>query len=84
MARVHAGRAHRPPTRAVLGMSDQRSPLLSDPGPTSGTPQGLLRPSFVPPAEIRQLRDYTRLRVDLTSPRSTTAWKAATSTTKSS
>jgi hypothetical protein len=22
-------------------MSDQRSPLVSDPGPTSGTPQGL-------------------------------------------
>lgn len=27
---------------------------------------GMLRPSFVPPAEIRQLRDYTRLRTDLT------------------
>ena len=27
--------------------------------------RGMLRPSFVPPAEIRQLRDYTRLRVDL-------------------
>jgi transposase len=26
---------------------------------------GMLRPSFVPPAEIRQLRDYTRLRTDL-------------------
>ena len=25
----------------------------------------MLRPSFVPPAEIRRLRDYTRLRVDL-------------------
>ena len=25
----------------------------------------MLRPSFVPPAEIRQLRDYTRLRTDL-------------------
>ena len=25
---------------------------------------GMLRPSFVPPAEIRQLRDYTRLRTD--------------------
>src|SRR6266536_1051618 len=28
-----------------------------------------VRPSFVPPAEIRQLRDYTRLRVDLTHER---------------
>jgi transposase len=27
--------------------------------------RGMLRPSFVPPAEIRQLRDYTRLRTDL-------------------
>jgi len=26
----------------------------------------MLRPSFVPPAEIRVLRDYTRLRTDLT------------------
>jgi transposase len=32
--------------------------------------RGMLRPSFVPPAEIRQLRDYTRLRVDLTAERS--------------
>jgi transposase len=31
--------------------------------------RGMLRPSFVPPAEIRQLRDYTRLRVDLTQER---------------
>ena len=29
------------------------------------TEKGLLRPSFVPPQPIRQLRDYTRLRVDL-------------------
>ena len=28
-----------------------------------------MRPSFVPPAPIRQLRDYTRLRVDLTRER---------------
>lgn len=34
------------------------------------TERGLLRPSFVPPAPIRQLRDYTRLRVDLTRERS--------------
>src|SRR6266542_2152828 len=30
------------------------------------TERGMLRPSFGPPAEIRQLRDYTRLRVHLT------------------
>jgi transposase len=29
----------------------------------------MLRPSFVPPAQIRQLRDYTRLRSDLTGER---------------
>ena len=34
------------------------------------TERGMLRPSFVPPAEIRQLRDYTRLRLDLTRDRS--------------
>jgi transposase len=33
------------------------------------TEKGLLRPSFVPPAEIRVLRDYTRMRVDLTHER---------------
>src|SRR6476646_3880319 len=33
------------------------------------TEKGLLRPSFVPPAPIRQLRDYTRFRVDLTRER---------------
>jgi Transposase len=33
------------------------------------TEKGLLRPSFVPPAQIRRLRDYTRLRVDLTRER---------------
>lgn len=33
------------------------------------TERGMLRPSFVPPAEIRQLRDYTRLRIDLTHDR---------------
>jgi transposase len=31
--------------------------------------RGMLRPSFIPPAEIRQLRDYTRLRSDLTQER---------------
>jgi transposase len=34
------------------------------------TEKGLLRPSFVPPAPIRELRDYTRLRIDLTHDRS--------------
>jgi transposase len=33
------------------------------------TEKGMLRPSFVPPAAIRQLRDYTRLRADLTRDR---------------
>ena len=33
------------------------------------TEKGLLRPSFVPPKAIRVLRDYTRLRVDLTAER---------------
>jgi transposase len=32
--------------------------------------RGMLRPSFIPPAEIRRLRDYTRLRVDLVEERS--------------
>jgi transposase len=31
--------------------------------------RGMLRPSFVPPTEIRRLRDYTRLRADLTHDR---------------
>ena len=34
------------------------------------TERGMLRPSFVPPTEIRVLRDYTRLRADLTVERS--------------
>jgi transposase len=29
------------------------------------TERGMLRPSFVPPREIRVLRDYTRMRIDL-------------------
>jgi transposase len=32
--------------------------------------RGMLRPSFVPPKQIRELRDYTRLRLDLTEERS--------------
>ena len=31
--------------------------------------RGMLRPSFVPPADIRRLRDFTRLRLDLTRDR---------------
>jgi transposase len=31
--------------------------------------RGMLRSSFVPPAQIRRLRDYTRLRADLTADR---------------
>jgi transposase len=34
------------------------------------TERGMPRPSFVPPAPIRRLRDYTRLRLDLTVERS--------------
>src|SRR5260370_17638377 len=37
------------------------------------TEKGLLRPSFVPTTEIRRLRDYTRLREDLTHER-TPSW----------
>jgi len=33
------------------------------------TEKGMLRPSFVPPLPVRQLRDYTRLRIDLTRER---------------
>lgn len=33
------------------------------------TERGMLRPSFVPPKPIRILRDYTRMRVDLTHDR---------------
>ena len=32
--------------------------------------RGMLRPSFVPPREIRELRDYTRLRAELVEERS--------------
>ncbi len=42
------------------------------------TEKGLLRPSFVPPAQIRVLRDYTRMRLDLTAERTgtTRGWKS--------
>jgi len=33
------------------------------------TEKGLVRPSFVPPAQVRALRDYTRLRIDLSHER---------------
>ena len=33
------------------------------------TEKGLLRPSFVPPAPVRELRDYTRLRIHLVQDR---------------
>jgi transposase len=36
---------------------------------TKLTERGMLRPSFVPPRPIRVLRDYTRMRVDLTRDR---------------
>jgi len=38
------------------------------------TEAGLLRPSFVPPAEIRALRDYTRMRLHLVQDR-TRCWQ---------
>jgi transposase len=34
------------------------------------TGRGMLRPGFVPPCDIRRLRDYTRLRADLVRGRS--------------
>lgn len=38
------------------------------------TEKGMLRPSFVPPAAVRELRDYTRMRADLVRDR-TRAWQ---------
>jgi transposase len=38
------------------------------------TEKGMLRPSFVPPAAVRELRDYTRMRSDLVRDR-TRAWQ---------
>jgi transposase len=38
------------------------------------TERGMLRPSFVPPPQIRVLRDYTRTRIDLTRDR-TRQWQ---------
>ena len=50
------------------------------------TEKGLLRPSFVPPAPIRRLRDYTRLRTDLTHDRSgrCSGWRNCSKTPSSS
>jgi transposase len=44
--------------------------------------RGMLRPCFVPPAAIRQLRDYTRLRRDLTEDRPGTSngWRSCSRT----
>jgi hypothetical protein len=41
--------------------------------------RGMLRASFIPPVEIRALRDYTRLRLDLTRERSgmPSGWKSS-------
>ncbi|MER6949243.1 transposase [Nonomuraea sp. NPDC000554] len=38
------------------------------------TEKGLARPSFVPPREVRVLRDYTRMRIDLIHER-TRSWQ---------
>ena len=40
------------------------------------TEKGMLRPSFVPPPAFRELRDYTRMRTDLTRDQ-TRAWQRA-------
>jgi transposase len=45
------------------------------------TEKGLLRPSFIPPPEIRELRDYTRLRADLTRDR-TRHWQRLESSSR--
>jgi hypothetical protein len=46
-------------------MPDQRSPLVSDPGPTSGTPQGQAAPTrALPhhrPTEIPKIQRHDRL-----------------------
>src|SRR5215203_4029365 len=40
--------------------------------------RGMLRPSFVPPVQIRRLREYTRLRADLTrsAPGTSSGWRS--------
>ncbi|WP_297777251.1 transposase [Mycobacterium sp.] len=49
------------------------------------TERGMLRPSFVPPAAIRVLRDYTRLRTDLTpsGPGTGSGWRSSSKTPSS-
>ena len=42
------------------------------------TERGMLRPSFVPPHQVRVLRDYTRTRIDLTRDR-TRHWQRSPS-----
>jgi transposase len=44
--------------------------------------RGMLRPSFVPPTEIRALRDYTRLRTELVEERSRHKQPASRSSSK--
>ena len=46
-----------------------KSDKLDAVSPTRLTERGMLRPPFVPPAEIRYVRDYTRLRTELTRER---------------
>jgi transposase len=46
-----------------------KTDTLDSVGQATMTERGMLRPSFVPPVEIRQLRDDTRLRVERTRER---------------
>ncbi len=55
--------------RAVLRGDRRGNPPVLPDWLAKLTERGMLRPSFVPPAEIRRLRDYTRLRTDLTRER---------------
>ena len=45
------------------------------------TERGMLRPSFVPPYDIRRLREFTRLRADLVHERTGTGrgWRSCSS-----
>ncbi|WP_246136714.1 IS110 family transposase [Leekyejoonella antrihumi] len=45
------------------------TPKLDSVGLAKLNERGMLRPSVIPPVQIRQLSDYTRLRVDLTTDR---------------
>ena len=46
------------------------------------TQWGMLRPSFVPPAAIRQVRDFTRARTDRSTsgPGSCSGWRSCSKT----